>query len=124
MADCPRCHLPLQPDEYEGTGVLFCGNCWGYWLDHGALEKIMRSEVYEFSKEEAASVLSRWADHDASQVMLSENAACPICGESMEQAPFADGCPVVVDRCETDGVWLDTAEIKQLQVFVETRGKS
>ena len=124
MPDCPRCTLSLQTEKYEGHDVFFCGTCWGHWLDHDTFRQIMESEVYSFGKDESLEVLAKWADHDPAEVKLSPSAPCPGCGEVMEQAPIdAERCPVVIDSCQEHGVWLDTSEIKQIQVHFENREK-
>ena len=120
MADCPRCQLMMQTEVYEGHDVHFCNTCWGHWLDTETFTSILESEVYSFGTEERRSVLAQWSDHDSS-LKLSPSAPCPECGEAMVQEPVDDLCPVVIDRCAEHGIWLDTAEIKQIQVFVDTR---
>ena len=125
MPNCPRCNLSLQPEKYEDQDVFFCGTCWGHWLDHETFARIMESEVYSFSKDESVAVLSSWANRDPGEISLSQSAACPVCGDAMEQSPIdVDRCPVVIDRCAEHGVWLDTSEIKQIQVFYENRDKT
>ena len=100
---------------------MFCGNCWGYWLTHESFTQIMNDQIYTFGEEEKRHVLAAWSDHDDSQLALSPSASCPECGEPMVQEPAADYCPIVIDRCSQHGVWLDTSEIKQIQVFLDAR---
>ncbi len=123
-SNCPRCQLSLQTEEYEGQDVLFCGTCWGHWLDHKTFNAIVANEIYTFGKDESLDILATWADRNANEVALTPAAACPECGAVMEQGPVDERCPVVIDRCERHGVWLDTAEIKQIQVFVDSSRRS
>ncbi len=123
MTDCPRCHLTLQFQCYEGTDVLFCATCWGHWLNSESLNRILESKDYGFSRQERETVRRTWvsagADDDSEQ--LTRILKCPVCQAVMSETAFADDCPVLVDRCETHGTWLDAGEIKKLQVFVESR---
>ena len=122
MPNCPICNLSLQPQEYEGVTILFCGNCWGHWLDHPSMAQILATESYGFSRDEQAVVLESWvraADSEASSG--AHGRKCPTCQKEMIESAFADDCPVLVDRCDDHGTWLDAGEIKQVQVFIENR---
>ena len=54
---CPRCKLPLRSVEYEGVDADMCNSCWGFWLDCGELESVVRNMDFEFSEDERAAVL-------------------------------------------------------------------
>lgn len=118
MSDCPRCNLALQNETYEGTELLFCGSCWGHWVGFGAFKTILMNEVYEFSENDSKTILKKWAQHESGE-KLTEKINCPDCNKEMRQMDFADECPVLVDRCEDHGVWLDCAEIKEIQIFLD-----
>ena len=126
MAACPRCKLTMQPDEYEGVAVLFCGTCWGHWVTHEAMAKILASQEYDFEESEAESVrgaiFEAWSEAESGDATQLEDALCPDCGQPMVKGPFSTNCAVEVDRCETHGIWLDTSEVKQVQVHYESRG--
>ena len=123
MTDCPRCHLTLQFQRYEGTDVLFCATCWGHWLNSESLERILESKDYGFSRQERETVFRTWVIGGTGDVSDRpvQDLNCPICRAAMSEVAFADDCPVLVDRCEVHGTWLDAGEIKKLQVFVESR---
>lgn len=128
MADCPRCKLSLRAEEYEGAKVLFCSVCWGHWVKPEELAKILFSDEYEFSKSEVETVKAKMDQGSLGQEAWQEgeiretvDAACPECGQLMKAGPFADDCPVEVDRCAQHGIWLDTAEVKQLQIYFESK---
>ncbi len=119
---CPRCQLLLQDDEYEGYPVAFCGNCWGYWMTHDVLRHIIEDQKYRFSRGERSSVFARWAQSGAPIVEdPSEPICCPECGARMARKHFAEDCPVVIDQCYHHGVWLDTGELKELQIYIESK---
>jgi Zn-finger nucleic acid-binding protein len=119
--DCPRCRLGLAEAEYEGQHVHFCGTCWGYWLTRSQLDEIVAASKYRFGAEETRTVADTIrTEGDAHRHdMEQQAAACPVCGGPMKRTTYQRDCPVKVDECQQHGLWLDTGEIKDLQVFVE-----
>ena len=122
---CPRCQLLLQDDEYEGHPVNFCNSCWGYWLTQDVLKKIIEDHTYHFSRAERRSVFETWRSRAPLNGELPEDPSepinCPVCEARMARKHFAEDCPVVIDQCYHHGVWLDPGEIKELQIYVESR---
>jgi Zn-finger nucleic acid-binding protein len=123
--DCPRCRLSLSGAEYEGEEVHFCGTCWGYWLTRSQLDRITAGVDYRFAKREAHAVKRTLDSHgDADrQGFEREAVSCPVCGVKMSRKEYTPTCPVQIDECDQHGIWLDTGEIKDLQVFIERRMK-
>ena len=119
--DCPRCNLSLSQTDYEGEPVQFCGTCWGYWLTRERLEKIVDTVEFKFSKGEKKALdqtMQTQGDVDR-EGRESSFIHCPECKEFMERKKFYYKCPIEVDECAKHGIWLDTGEIKELQVFIE-----
>ena len=118
--DCPRCHLPLKPDRYEGVNVHRCAECWGYWLDRGEFTRITTVREFVFSEQERKAIVEHahargtGAKPDADGVI-----ACPRCAKEMEKIHFNVKAPITVDRCPSHGIWLDTHELKLAQVLAE-----
>ncbi|MHC4665639.1 MAG: zf-TFIIB domain-containing protein [Planctomycetota bacterium] len=119
--DCPRCGLSLRKMEYEGEEVSFCGTCWGFWLKRAQLDNIVNNVQYKFSEYEKDAVLRTFTrDGDADrQGSEREVIKCPECSQTLAKKKYDPGCPVIIDECAEHGVWLDTGEIKDLQVFIE-----
>ena len=119
--DCPRCHVLLGRAEYESQQVMFCATCWGYWLSRDQLDQITSTIVYQFSPEERDAVEKTFGDesnagrHGRDEIKL----ACPQCDGVMTKKKYHLRCPVQIDECKQHGIWLDTGEIKDLQVFME-----
>ncbi len=114
--DCPRCHLPLAVADYEGVEVDMCSTCWGFWLDLGELEQILKIRALTFSEEERTQILdvrSAW-DHGP-----LADAPCPKCGRTMDRISYDESVHLVIDRCANHGTWLDTGEIKKAQAIAE-----
>lgn len=118
---CPRCHLLLADAEYEGEQVQFCGTCWGYWLTRQQLDQITSQVKYRFGEPESQAIAETLdAQGDANrQGSEDEAVSCPVCGIQMKRKRYASSCPVQIDECDQHGLWLDTGEIKDLQVFIE-----
>lgn len=114
--DCPRCHLPLRPDTYEGVEIDFCDSCWGCWLDRGELPAIIRAHEMEFSDADRARVLDL---KGASRTGPRGVILCPRCGTFMEQLRYHESLELLVDRCPQHGIWLDGGELKAIQVVAE-----
>ncbi len=119
--DCPRCGLSLSRQEYEGENVSFCSTCWGHWLTRSQLDNIVKKVQYKFSKYERDTVLTtmtREGDVDR-QGSEKQPINCPECDKPMERKKYESRCPVKIDECPEHGIWLDTGEIKDLQIFIE-----
>jgi Zn-finger nucleic acid-binding protein len=119
--DCPRCRLSLAGAEYEGEQVQFCETCWGYWLTRSQLDEIAGGLKYRFGKGEARTIEKTLRAHGDANRQGSERDAvsCPVCGAQMTRKKYQPDCPVEIDECDQHGLWLDTGEIKDLQVYIE-----
>jgi Zn-finger nucleic acid-binding protein len=118
--DCPRCRLLLADAEYEGQHVHFCDTCWGYWLTRRQLDQIVTGVTYRFGKGEKNTIETTFYSGDANrQGSEGEAVSCPVCGVELKRKQYRTNCPVQIDECDEHGVWLDTGEIKDLQVYIE-----
>jgi Zn-finger nucleic acid-binding protein len=113
----------LAESDYEGQHVHFCNTCWGYWLTREQLDQITDGVSYRFGKGEAKSIKETLRFHGDADRHGSEQDAvsCPVCGAKLKRKEYAPSCPVQIDECDEHGIWLDTGEIKDLQVFIERR---
>lgn len=115
--DCPRCKLALRETNYEGVTADLCDNCWGLWLDKGELQEVIDAQQMHFSDAERQQLTSlRGASPGPAD---TEPAPCPRCGRAMEQVHSDVAVQLVIDRCPDHGIWLDTGEIKAVQVVAE-----
>ncbi len=114
--NCPRCHLPLQRETYEGVEIDLCGECWGAWLDRGELSSIIRADELEFSDAERRKLLDLTR---ASKIGPHAQLQCPKCRVFMEQIRYDESIAILLDRCPEHGVWLDAGELKRVQVAAE-----
>lgn len=119
--DCPRCQLGLSEAEYEGQQVHFCGTCWGYWMTRDQLDAIVHVADYSFDEHEVQAIQESLSKGDADRQGSERQAThCPNCAKQLTRRRFSFDCPVYIDECDAHGLWLDTGEIKDLQVFVES----
>lgn len=120
MANCPRCKVMLQSETYEGFDTLFCSNCWGHFMSNKVFTAVLQHDGYTFDAEERKSVFSQLAAKGEHDLISDGVVSCPICEKEMEKKPFSDACPVILDLCHDHGVWLDSVEIKQVQVYFDS----
>jgi Zn-finger nucleic acid-binding protein len=114
--NCPRCKLPLRTVDYEGVETDMCDACWGFWLDTGELEVVLKRRSLVFSEEERQKILDV---RSASRAGDTSPASCPRCRKPMERVHYDEGVHLVIDRCGAHGIWLDTGEIKKVQALAE-----
>lgn len=118
--DCPRCKLPLKPQKYEGIDVDVCETCHGYWLDTGELEAIVEKQEYKWGQSEKQDILHAIAKANAEgKTKKDPDIACPKCSVTMEKVDFGGKSGITLDRCAMHGFWLDSKEMKQVQVWAE-----
>jgi hypothetical protein len=81
----------------------------------------VNSVKYKFGEREAHTINETLRyDGDANrQGSEREVVSCPVCGSDLKKAKYNQDCPVRIDECSEHGVWLDTGEIKDLQVYIE-----
>jgi len=120
MANCPRCNVLLQTENYEGFETLFCNSCWGHWLTNEVFAGILKHDGYTFSSDEKTSILKLLAAKAQQRAQPEEVVMCPVCNAETEKRAFSADCPVILDLCHDHGVWLDATEIKQVQVYFDS----
>lgn len=113
---CPRCHLDLRATRYEGSFALSCQQCLGYWFRQPALMHVIETREVLFSDEER-----RLARGDiAYRVGLGSRGPPGPCVECEVELRYWEVWPgLFVYRCPDHGVWLDTGDLKRLQVLAE-----
>jgi Zn-finger nucleic acid-binding protein len=111
--ECPRCKLTLNPTTYEGATVHGCDGCWGFWVPAASLRTILASKDEAFSDAERKQV----EDQTVGDVEGDAEVACLECGKTLQKRVMLGS--VLVDFCPGHGVWLDTGEIKSIQVLAE-----
>ena len=121
--DCPRCKLTLEKDEYEGLQVTTCKTCAGYWLDSRQLATVVGTKGYQWSSDEVRNLLYAIAlAAEEGEKIKDDDAVCPQCAVKMEKTHFQGSSGIRLARCPAGhGVWLDTGEIKRVQIYAESQ---
>jgi Zn-finger nucleic acid-binding protein len=92
--------------------VDFCTECEGSWFDFGELSHMFSLTTVQLKGSDIAA--TRDSGGPEREVDLEEPVLCPRCGETTDRGPHFSDCPVIVDRCEEHGVWLDDGELGAL----------
>lgn len=124
---CPRCGCELSAAEREKVATHECRSpkgCGGTWCKQETFDALKASALAEVAKDPDARVLPVAAfpgDSNAGDV------SCPECGQRMEQRHFrfeAQPTPIVLDHCETHGIWFDAEELDGALRIVQMRGSN
>lgn len=105
----------------DGLETDLCPTCEGTWYDGGELSRAFRTPEIRLSH--LRSCLSENRAGSASEIDLEEPVDCPRCGTTMRRGRYLSDCPVIVDKCDEHGVWLDDGELGQLLDHVEAQVK-
>jgi len=122
---CPQCGIPLKTLDLGIDGKFFierCETCLGLFFDPGELEAILEKSVAN------VFVVDR---KRLDNLQLERNAApnevvyrkCPICDHLMHRMNYGHRSGVIVDRCKSHGVWLDSGELRQLLEWRKAGGQ-
>ncbi len=125
--DCPRCHIPLRDNFYEGVPLKICPECGGKLIDAAVMDRIIARKEVAFSE-----LLKKKAKDFEEQFLLdpvlrkkihSQNIPkinCPNCGYKMMPRPFNYQYVIPVDKClACHKIWFDADELEILQILIE-----
>jgi heat shock protein HtpX len=124
---CPRCHVLLADQFYEGVAIKVCPKCTGKLVNTGTMERILARREVTFSDE-----LMRKAGDFKQKFLLnpvktqkindaeSARLTCPNCGYKMLPRPYSYQYFVPVDKClSCYKIWFDSDELEILQILIE-----
>ncbi|MDH3284080.1 MAG: zf-TFIIB domain-containing protein [Acidobacteriota bacterium] len=104
--DCPACRKPLVVVERDRIELDWCVECSGLWFDDGELELLAENTGRRLDPEDVG--------RDSRLSHGEKTRACPRCDQVMEKALVGRQQPVLVDRCEDHGFWLDRGELGRI----------
>lgn len=115
---CPTCTADLTPDDHEQIPLMRCRFDHGVWLDPDQLRAIVRSTVEDKTSAEEAEALR--GEH-ATRLEPASGAQrpCPECAEPMRSLTYAYESGVLIDSCDTHGIWLDQGELARIEAWYE-----
>lgn len=116
MPRCPSCFTPLTRVVEDDIKSAVCGNCFGTWINTGALLRRTQLDVREANQVQTGQALNTASLEDLANVVQESNSQemlrCAECGKPMSKGKFHPMIPVVVDRCIPCGyIWLDAGEM-------------
>ena len=123
---CPRCDIPLQTINLKKGEKFYierCDQCMGLFFDHNELEALLElsvSNVFRIDRKRLDTINIELYHRNATQ---SHYIKCPVCREFMGRKNFGAKSGVIVDRCSSDGVWLDGGELKRLLEWKKAGGQ-
>ncbi len=126
---CPRCHVPLSPEMYEGVSVFFCTACGGALVRELDVLHIVHTREQTFDPRigAQAELIRRQArplrQNPFDGIYDEKSIVCPSClGDAprMQRRFVNPKFPVEVDKCRACGrVWFDKDELEVLQYLYE-----
>lgn len=123
---CPRCDIPLQTINLKKDEKFYierCSQCMGLFFDNNELEALLTlsvSNVFRIDRKRLDTINSELYHRDTTQ---NNYVKCPVCRKFMARKNFGAKSGVILDRCSSDGVWLDGGELKQLLEWKKAGGQ-
>ena len=124
---CPRCHVILREDYYEGTPIKICPQCSGKLVDSSFKWRILSRREVTFSEnliKKAHDFKEQFLDNPVYikkiREQKSKKISCPYCGSRMLPRPFSYQYVIPVDKCfYCYKIWFDADELEILQILTE-----
>lgn len=124
---CPRCHIPLRENFYEGVPLKICPDCGGKLIDAEVMERIIARKEVAFSDHLKAKAKDFEENFLFDPVLRkkihadkSPKIACPNCGAKMRPRPYNYQYVIPVDKClHCHKIWFDADELEILQILIE-----
>ena len=125
---CPRCHVPLRENYYEGVPMKICSDCGGKLVDAAFMERIIARKEVAFSdhlKSKAKDFEENFLFDPVLRKKIhadkSPKIGCPNCGAKMRPRPYNYQYVIPVDKClHCHKIWFDGDELEILQILIET----
>jgi len=111
---CTECHTNTLKfidigDYQESLSALQCSHCRGIFISFELLEKgIMH---YGLKRKKIPSKIDAPKEKKINRDNLY---SCPVCNQTMERFVYKISSGVIIDKCDTHGVWLNHGELKNL----------
>lgn len=123
---CPRCDIPLQTINLKKDEKFYierCDQCMGLFFDNNELEALLTlsvSNVFRIDRKRLDTINSELYHRDTTQTHYVN---CPVCRKFMARKNFGAKSGVILDRCSSDGVWIDGGELKRLLEWKKAGGQ-
>lgn len=116
---CPGCDADLCRGEVGAVVLHQCGKCFGFWVDSGTFERILRDARQQAVLPALAQPMPA---PSAKAIPKIRYLRCPECRTLMNRLNFAEYSGIVVDVCRTHGTWFDAHELHHIVQFIREGG--
>jgi heat shock protein HtpX len=127
--NCPKCHIPLLAQEYEGVTILQCPNCAGVLVEEADVQRILVRQEKAFADHiKYLAEISKQQDlkrHKYADVNIysDDGLVCPHCQHArarMIRQFFNLLYKIEIDKCQFCGrIWFDKDELEMFQYLYE-----
>lgn len=123
---CPRCNnIILKTIDLKLNGRFLierCDQCLGLFFNPGELEALLDATVKNVWLIDNIGLdsINLHRQPDPYPVAYIK---CPVCSKLMNRVNFGAKSGVIVDRCKTHGLWLDSGELRHLFEWVKLGGR-
>lgn len=125
---CPKCHVGLTREIYEGAPLDTCPHCRGRYVTGDQLVRVLLRDDYQFSDavSRMAAALppeeNRRAIERAFKQERRTQWRCPKCDATMHRKFYSGAYFIDVEQCVFCGLtWLDRDELELMQYLYERR---
>lgn len=111
---CVECHTDTMDfidlgDYIESLSANQCSTCSGIFISFELFEKAIVH--YGLKREKIPKKIGM---PEKKKRNLDSHYACPICKRTMKRFVYKISSSVIIDKCESHGVWLNHGELKML----------
>ncbi|MFW5443902.1 MAG: zf-TFIIB domain-containing protein [Methylococcaceae bacterium] len=122
---CPHCSTALQTVKLKLDEPIYienCKTCFGLFFDPGEINTLLEhsvSNVFNINLEHLKNINSDRYQKNKKIKYIK----CPVCQKFMRRINFGHRSGVIIDRCTSHGVWLDSGEITHLMEWKKAGGE-
>lgn len=118
---CPRCKSgregpPMDPVALNDVHLDECPTCAGVWLDLATFDRLCTTAA---AQSDALALLGAPRGRTEARVRYLR---CPLCDRQMSRRNYARRSGVILDYCDSHGMWFDHDELRRVIEFVRAGG--
>lgn len=117
--NCPRCHTELKQIMLGNIQVDTCDSCEGIWFDGDELTKVLDG-LGEALKDSLAGKSWEGEGRERIEKLGVSDLVCPKCGRGLQKIRYCYSSEILVDSCESCGLWLDDSELRKVYEYLKT----
>jgi len=121
--ECPVCAgVRLTPRSLGGLWMDECPMCLGLWAPGDVIDRAVDHVREKRRLEGTTPGGAQERERHANWQGEISYRRCPVCKQAMQRKNFGRRSGVIVDRCSSDGTWLDADEMEDIAAFVLAGG--